>query len=513
MKRVLTILISLVLLLSIASCGGSTTSSKTTEKETTSKEESSTQKESESTSGNEEFTPGTVHITFIRNKVPETVQNIGLHTWGCTPGGALEAKSSNADGTIWKFEVQTEEGKTSMGFIPALFKEDNTPDWDNKLSYGGADLSIDYLDVANGGDLHVVLFENAKVDEYVSKVVEGEQKLAFVGYYAAAYEENLGVHNWGWLENAGGWGDPLHIFETIGHAGDGSDIKGGLLIAADAAAFAGAGLLTYAGGDDSKKHPSHGDGGNIAVSNGDYVDYETNVLNLAFVNGGEVYAEAKDFIENAFLFKLVDMYKTKVGELAGTFALNPTQVSVQASAAILVPTVKTAATDDAKEVLYTTQERQAMLNAYFTVTDSTGTALEIERVDGNLSATDGTNSFVVVLKSTSQLDNTKEYTIKFEQGLVMAELGINMDSKAPIITLTDPTLAEQTIPFDSYIETTILPAYIAIDDRDGTITNIVYVKEGQGVVDTTQKQTWVVKLTVVDNWGNETQLELNFIVE
>lgn len=512
MKKVLTLLVSVVLLLSIASCGGKTSSSaKSSTESSTAIESSSSMVESKPSSSVDEYIPGTVHITFIRNQVSSD-QKVGLHSWDCTPGGLLEAVSHSEDGTVWNFEAETQEGKTSMGLIPVLLKEDGTQDWDNKLSFGGADLSIDYLDVAAGGDLYVVMYENAKVDEYVSKVVEGDQKLAFVSYYAAAYEENLGVHNWGWLENASGWGSPLKIFSTIGHAGDGSDIKGGLLIAADDEAFASAGMLMYAGDDSTKKHPSHGSDGNITVGNGDFADHETNVLNLAYVNGGMVYATAKEFIENAFVFKLVDMYKTKAGELAGTFALNPTQISVETSAAVLVPTEKTPATDTEEAVLYTTEERQTMLNGYFTVKDADGNSVEIDHVDANLAATAGTKSFVVVLKDTSALDNTKEYTLTFTQGEVTAEIGVAMDSTAPTIILTNEALLTQNIPYDSYIENTILPAYIAIDDRDGTITNIVYVKTGEGIVDTTEKKTWIVKLTVVDNWGNETQLTLKFIV-
>ena len=474
----------------------------------------------------EAYTPGTVHVTFIRTKnAPE--ETVVMYNWGATDENNMQAVNINDDKTVYNFEFKTKENEMSLGLIPALGIDDGEggliQDWDNKLSFGGGDLSVDLTPVTNGGDLYVVFTENSKSGEYVSAVASEDERLAFVAYYAPAYEKTLGVHSWGFVEgqNASTWGTPLSVFKTIGHAGDDSDIKGALLKTESATAFAGAGFLIYAGTDDSKKHAEHGD---MKVENGDFADYTDQVLNIEFVTGGNVYTSAGEFIDSAFVFKIIEMSKdSTTGQLDGTYAKNPTTILVKVSSEILVPTVKVAgveakeadgdtpAVEAVEEVLYTTEERQEMLESYFTVKDSEGNEVAIDHVDANLLSETGTKEFVVILKN--DLDNKKEYDITVSASEEMtATRSINMDTEAPIITIISGKTTIE-LEYGKPITAAILPKYLAIDTRDGSITNLVYVKPGEGTVNSGKKGTYVVKLTVMDAWGNETQSEITFIVK
>ena len=474
----------------------------------------------------EAYTPGTVHVTFIRTKKAPN-ETVIMHNWGATDENNMQAVSINDDKTVYNFEFKTKENEMSLGLIPVLGIDNGegglTQDWDNKLSFGGGDLAVDLTPVANGGDLYVVFTENCKSGEYVSAVATENERLAFVAYFAPAYEDTLGVHSWGFVDgqNASGWGTPLSVFKTIGHAGDGSDIKGTLFKAESTTAFAGAGFLIYAGTDDSKKHGEHGD---IKVDNGDFEDYMDQVLNIEFVTGGNVYTSAAEFIDSAFVFKIIDMTKdSTTGQLDGTYAKNPTTVLVKVSAEILVPTVKveaveakeadgdTPAVEAVEEVLYTTEERQEMLKEYFSIKDSDGNEMEIDHVDANLLSETGTKEFVVILKNA--LDNTKEYNLTVSASEEMtATKDINMDTEAPIITIISGKTTIE-LEYGKPITAAILPKYLSIDTRDGSITNLVYVKPGEGTVNSGKKGTYVVKLTVMDAWGNETQSEITFIVK
>ncbi|HOR96702.1 MAG TPA: hypothetical protein PLA20_07555, partial [Bacilli bacterium] len=55
------------------------------------------------------------------------------------------------------------------------------------------------------------------------------------------------------------------------------------------------------------------------------------------------------------------------------------------------------------------------------------------------------------------------------------------------------------------------PSYRAMDVRDGDVSKYVYVKEGEGIVDTGKVGEYVIKLTAVDNWGNESQI--SFVIQ
>jgi hypothetical protein len=448
-------------------------------------------------------TAGTLKVTFIRNK--ESNDKVMAHTWGNdhSESGGIKAVSQNGVVVNFEFKVGA-KADDKMGFIPVLEKADGTQDWDNKLSYGGADLKLDVTGIkGNGGVKHAVLFENAKEGEVVYSSVNPTGYVVFLSYFAASYEENLGIHNWNWSsENAASWGSPLQVFETVGRAGDGAEVKGAILECDD---IASAGLLIYAGGDDSKKHAAHGD---IKKDSGDFEGAEKGVLYPVAVCGGNVFNNAMtDFVNDAFKFKLIGYAKDEAGYDTGTFATNKTNIIVKTSADVVVPMEKDGAA-------LTTAERTAIAGGYFTITEKgTSNTVEVDHADFNQFATSGVKDFVVVLKQ--ELDNTKEYVLSFNNGAGKeAEIELSLDTQAPEIVIVSPNDYEViSVPFNQKFDMSLFPTYVAVDDRDGDITNLVYVPKGQGYLNTNKKGDYPITLRVEDKWGNVTELTFTFRVE
>jgi hypothetical protein len=142
-----------------------------------------------------------------------------------------------------------------------------------------------------------------------------------------------------------------------------------------------------------------------------------------------------------------------------------------------------------------------------------GDPLPIQRIDYNQSpSTTSVKEFVVQLAEGVTLNNTKRYIITFENEDYDAWIEIDLDRQAPNLTFASVT-------FDGIIKITkgskwdqaLFPSYRAMDVRDGDVSKYVYVKEGEGIVDTGKVGEYVIKLTAVDNWGNESQI--SFVIQ
>jgi hypothetical protein len=214
-----------------------------------------------------------------------------------------------------------------------------------------------------------------------------------------------------------------------------------------------------------------------------------------------------DFINDAFKFKLIGYAKDEAGYDTGTFATNKTNIIVKTSADVVVPMEKDGAA-------LTTAERTAIAGGYFTITEKgTSNTVEVDHADFNQFATSGVKDFVVVLKQ--ELDNTKEYVLSFNNGAGKeAEIELSLDTQAPEIVIVSPNDYEViSVPFNQKFDMSLFPTYVAVDDRDGDITNLVYVPKGQGYLNTNKKGDYPITLRVEDKWGNVTELTFTFRVE
>ena len=273
-----------------------------------------------------------------------------------------------------------------------------------------------------------------------------------------------------------------------------------------------AGLIVHAG-DDKKSG-----GADVMI----FQDYEAGEVVQLYVIGGQYFVgenAAEDFREAAFTFGFVPISIGDKG-LNGTYAPNPKSVIVKFSLA--VPTVQL--DEEGKPVLDETTKLPIPLDvkAFFKVYEAEevdgvltpkGNPLTIERIDYNQSpSTTSVKEFVVQLAEGATLDNTKRYIITFENEDYDASIEIDLDRQAPNLTFAD-------ITFDGLIKITqgskwdqaLFPSYRAMDVRDGDVSKYVYVKEGEGILNTDEVGEYTIKLTAIDNWGNETQI--SFVVQ
>ncbi len=446
---------------------------------------------------------GTLKVTFIRNNISD--ENVYFYIWKTGTPTSDHVVSKN--GIFHTSEVKIYAGsEDNIGFIPTIEKidADGNPsaDWDNKLSYDGNDLSFNVSDIKGSGVKHAYVYENAKDNEVVYSSTNTANYMMFVTYYSASYESNLGVHSWGMTpeHTSSDWGTPLEVFSTIGRAPDNSEIKGALLESPD---NSGNGVIVYAGSDSTKKHSEN-------------IEFEEDVIagtpQFVGVTNGAVYNEesSEQYTEDAFKLKFIDFGVASNGAYVGTYAVNSNTMLVSLSSAIEVPTVKTEATDNTDEVLYTKEERVALLKNQFTiyVTNSVTSVITISSIDFDVNS-ETAKDFVFTLNS--EFDQSKSYTITFDNGIKQASLEIDIDNEAPVITLLrgqDVIDVEWGKPFDMKN----FPQYEATDSRDGDVTAKVYVPSGEGLLDTSIEGEYKVVLRVSDAWGNTTDKVITFRV-
>ncbi len=444
---------------------------------------------------------GTLKLTFVRNEVSDDA--VVFHNWN--RGTNAPDPVITKDGIFINAEFAImEDANDEMGIIPALDSGDGTPDWDNKLSYGGADLLIDVTDIKGSGVKHAFIYEDAKAGEVTYSTTDESNYLMLLSYYAPTYEENIGVHSWGdWLSTqvATGWGMPVELFKTIGRAPDGSEIKGAIL---EATNTVDTGALIYAGTDDSKKHSAFGD---LVFAE----DAEVGVPQFMGVGNGNVYTsdEGSEYIEDVFSLKFVQFGVASNGSYFGTYAVNSKTVLASLSSTITIPKIKVEETDETEEVLYTEEERINLAKELFIISETdTDNKITIDSIDFDKNA-DSVKDFVFTLTDT--LDASKSYTIYYKDESKECSIEIDLDKESPVITLLrgkDVIDVEWGEPFDMKN----FPQYEASDDRDGDITAKVYVPSGKGILDTSVEGDYEVTLCVKDSWGNVTEKVITFRV-
>lgn len=466
---------------------------------------------------------GQTDLTIHFKNWAEDYTDLGTHGWdGLVPKEAHDG----IDEFGAKFEFEDVPTTGVAGFIAVLWKN-GAQDWGAKQT---GDINIDLSELKPGEHNHIYIMEGAATktvaadpeDEDAEDVVHKGYYLArndaynlFLVYADAAltYEDNLGVHTWnGWIDVNPGWGSPYNLFTDGAAHSAVPQIKVGMLHSASM----DAGLLIYAGADGNKKT---GDVTIAGAITGTYGEDHTPALGdvgVAFVyndgNGNtsneNLFYDVQEFVLNAFSFKFVEMSVADNGERIGTFAPRPNQVRVEFNSSIALKE------DNAEENL-------ELLKEWFTVSDKDGNEVEIE--DIHYSGT-SVSSFVLIL--ASNLDNTKEYTVSFDLGLEgdenrSATISLDMDTQGPeIIFLAHDwdgvDLANRVIEveWDKKFDWNLFPGFLAVDDRDGNVTLLVHVPEGEfSKLDTNRVGDYTIMLRVSDDWGNVTEEKFIFRVK
>ena len=104
------------------------------------------------------------------------------------------------------------------------------------------------------------------------------------------------------------------------------------------------------------------------------------------------------------------------------------------------------------------------------------TKIQLKQVDFNTTAA-STNEFVIQLADGVTLDNTKEYTLKYNSGENEAEIVLALDKEKPVITLVseDRIVVKQgENGIKHYIQ-------IIVTDDDANLSNRVYVPKEKDI--------------------------------
>jgi len=314
------------------------------------------------------------------------------------------------------------------------------PDWDAKSTRGKLTDDVYFGDevVVENETVHVYIFEgkfgNENTEIFVTDPAAYNMLLV---YYdpTGNYEDTLGVHAWnGWTSfTEPGWASPADVFLDGGKASDGSIIKAAML----SASSTDAGLLVYAGSDATKKT------GDVLLSSALSTTPDLGDVGVAYVlskgdaytaNDNVWYNDNTDFIKEGFSFRLVDFVP---GDMAGTYAVDPTTIIVKTSKLVENPYV--AATNQ--------QEQDAAVETvknWFAIENSDNEMLVIDRVDFARS-NNTLDSFVIILDDDSALDNTDDYMVHFDLGhartdLAEKQIEVTINLKVPANTPTDAVL-------------------------------------------------------------------------
>ena len=371
---------------------------------------------------------GTGNLVIHFQSLDGEYDNLGNWTWGPLDGKTKLRDGVDSFGAYWTYNDVAIN--TVIPFI-AVDYVGGSPDWDGGSSRGKLtdDIMIPATALVEDKTVHVYIFQGKFGNgNHIVFVTNPNAYNMLLVYYdpTGNYEENLGIHAWsGWTSfTEPGWATPAQVFLDAAKASDGSIIKAAML----SASAPGAGLLVYAGSDATKKTgdvklesalsatPALGDVGVAYVlSKGDAYTVNDNVW----------YNDNEDFVQQGFSFRLVDFAP---GSMTGTYAVNPTTIIVKTSKLVENPYASAE----------TEQEKLAAIETvknWFSVETGAGVFSTIDRVDfarGNNTL----DSFVIILKDNSALDNTKDYTVHFDLGY--GRTGLTAKNVEVTINLTVP---------------------------------------------------------------------------
>lgn len=485
------------------------------------------------------FAAATGNLVIHFQKWDADYSNVGLNSWGddAVPGLV------DPDTVGWtedEFGVMLainglaayEEGVTegTIG-IQAVGFDGSEGSWSANWGMKLANFEVPREKIVDGKTTHVYAFEGSvnretdiTEDLYADPIyADPDAQGVLIVYFdpSNAYEENLGVHSWGWADgsNAAEWNDPLKIFQKVGRTSDNTMVYAGILSYNDPETDSPGAIVYYGDGDDSKKT------GNLEPRNSENEAYiETpktaGELDVIYVlnKGGNYTAndniwlnDAATFADVAFSFKLT-AYDAEAK--TGTYATDPNTIIVQLSSLLENPYV--AATTEQEQ-----DDAVALIESWFTVREVTGedtfgSPLSIERVDF-AKTNDTIDSFVVVLEDDG-LDNTKSYQLDFddllEEGNHAANILLDLDTQAPELVFISPVgiIGQEAgnrvieVEWGKAFDQNLFPGFRVTDDRDGDLTPFVYVPAGDNAtLDTRTEGDYTIMLRVVDKWGNVTE--------
>ncbi|MBU1141237.1 MAG: hypothetical protein KKG64_01815, partial [Firmicutes bacterium] len=279
----------------------------------------------------------------------ENYTDLGSWAWGDTAAGKL-ADGVDDFGAYWNYN-DIAVG-TSVGFI-AVYWVGPGPNWDAKLT---GDVNLGAEVIIADTTTHVYVFQGAAGAEYF--LASPDHRNLLVVYYdpSGNYEENLGLHHWGWTAAGPTWASPDPILVDAGESVAGFAVKAVMMSAVED----WAGLLIYAGDDATKKT------GDVTLA-GAEVNVAGEVGFAYVVSKGDAYTAGDNvyyndyasFMDAAFTFKLMAFNND---DQSGTYAVDPHTIIVKTSAQVTSPYPEAVDKDVAR----------ATIESWFTVREITG---------------------------------------------------------------------------------------------------------------------------------------------
>ncbi len=419
--------------------------------------------------------PATVagRVVFHYQKWDRDYSDVGLWTWGTGADGSgspVVKAGVDSFGAVMEINVD-DDASDSIGIIPIADSILTDDRWTYRETPDGDQINFDVTTIKSGAvdEIHVYYFQGGYHTLFIAK----PDKINVIVLYlnnTNTYEANLGVHHWDWEQTTPEWASPTPMVDAL-KTPDGVTGKG-LLLTGNVGTTGG--IIVHAG-DTKYSGPD-------------------NIQGFETMLAGEVRV----------------IYTGVSGTVPETFGFTTDHDDFVTE---LMSVDKVAVYGDVEYEQLTYPRVAYDLNDFFTLTKN-GTAMTdpFKSIDYNLEDDVITE---LVIQLNEDLDGTAVYVLSFSNGaegidLQEDEITIEMDTEAPEITfIGDETVS---IVAGEGWDDALWPDLRAMDDRDGNITNRIYVKATEGTVNVNVPGEYPVKLTVFDEWGNESQAIFTIIV-
>ncbi|XMB71554.1 pullulanase-associated domain-containing protein [Mycoplasmatota bacterium WC30] len=415
-------------------------------------------------------------VVFHYQKWDGDYSDVGLWTWGTgTDGSQSPVVKAGVDAFGAVMEVLIDDDATEIGLIPIADMINSDDRWGFRETPDGDHITFDVTSIADGtvDEIHIYYFQGGLQNYFVADQTKANVIVLLLND-SGEYTETTGIHNWGWDVNAAGWGEPLPMVNAFTNP-DGLQ-----------------GVATLLTVDPA----NIGDGPGIIVHDGD-TKYSGDA-NIQFQADGTT-----SYFDGMVAGDVKVIYTGIAGDVADTYGYTEVRADFVDE---LMNFVKGDPIYD--YVTYTKDEYERVLvdlESFFTLWDG-----ETEMVDAikelNYNEEDDIITELVVVLN-DDLVATGDYMLKFDNGETdvadqqIAEIAVNIDDEAPEITfISDESVS---IVAGEGWSSELWPVLRAIDNRDGTVTDLIYVEDGEGTVDMNEVGVHEVILTVVDAWGNE----------
>ncbi len=428
-------------------------------------------------------------VVFHYQKWDGDYSDVGLWTWNTgTNGTQAPVTKAGVDdfGAVMEIFIDTDDSGDTIGLIPIADSIGTDDRWTYRETPDGQHIEFDITAINDGtvDEIHIYYFQGGFQTYYVADPTMANVIVLYMNS-TGEYTETTGIHNWGWTENAAGWDQPIpmtNAFKTP------SGLQGiGVMVQATPADIAAnnPGIIVHDGdikysGNDNIQFKADGTTSFFAdMAAGDVMVVYTGIAGTGdsdygyTVNRVDFVDELMNYVKGDPIWDYVtyeeEQYPRELIDLLSFFSLWDGE---------------TVLTDAIKELNYDTED-------------------------------DVLNELVVVLDI--ELEAGHDYVLKFDNGETdpadqqIAEIEVDIDDEAPEITFI--TAESVTITAGEGWDSSLWPTLRAIDNRDGTVTDRIYVKSGDGTVDMNEVGAHEVILTVFDEWGNESTATFTINVE